>query len=404
MNPHKFDLQVRGWIVEAVQTKPLISFSDLVNELPGVDPNEIVRGLKELGNITLGRDTPRFIQDIQEHPIKLPVPHPLDYDWRFVPETIDYLFIRIDRLNLASPGLCFLGAPTLFRAAYERGITSPFYLVDASAVSAAAAQGAAPNKVFTTDLLTGTIPDLKAGIVVTDPPWYEEFVRSFLWAAAQIVQPGGTVLLSFPPIGTRPLIEEEWARTEAFAQQLGLSVREKETSLKYQSPPFEQNAMRAAQHDYIHTDWRPGVLVMFEKTGECQVPRPLAQSHQEEWAEQSLLGVRWKFCCQQVLDGSPVLKQITPGDILNSVSRRDPRRDNADVWTSGNRIYSCENTTRLRLITKALAAGVRPDTYISDLLGRELNQAEGEAVLLAARQVTKVTSLELQEYLLNWGG
>ena len=404
MNPHNFDLQVLDWIVEAVGAQPLISFSDLVNELPGVDPNEVARGLKGLGNITLGRDIPRFLQDLQQHAIKLPVPHPLDYDWRFVPETIDYLFTRIDRLNLASPGLCFLGAPTRLRAAHERGITAPFYLVDASDVSAAATQGAAPNKVFLTDLLTGTVPDLQAGLVVTDPPWYEEYVRSFLWAAAQIVQPGGFVLLSFPPVGTRPLIAEEWTRIEAFAQQLGLSVREKATSLKYQSPPFEQNAMRAAHHDYIHTDWRPGVLVLFEKTGECRTPRPLAQSYQEEWAEQSLLGVRWKFRRQQVLDGSPVLEQITPGDILNSVSRRDPRRDNADVWTSGNRIYSSGNTMRLALITKALAAGIRPDTYISELLGRDLSRAEGEAVLFAGRQVAKVTSLELQEYLLNWGG
>lgn len=162
--------------------------------------------------------------------------------------------------------------------------------------------------------------------------------------------------------------------------------------------------MRAAHHDYIHADWRPGVLVTFEKIGECRASRPTPPSRQEDWSEQSLLGIRWKFKGQQVINGSPVLKQITPGDILNSVSRRDPRRDNAHVWTSGNRIYSCENTKQLTLITKALAAGVRPDTYISEHFGRELNKAESETVLLAARQVAKVTSLELQEYLLNWGG
>ncbi len=404
MSPHNFDLQVRDWIIEAVDAKPLISFSDLVNKLPGVDPNDIARGLKGLSNITLGRDIPRILEDLQQHSIKLPVPHALDFDWRFAPDTINYLFDRIDRFNLISPSVCFLGAPTLFRAAHERGGPGPFYLVDASNGSAAALEAAVPNRVFVTDLLTGIIPELQVSIVVTDPPWYEEFVRAFLWAAAQMVQPGGFVLLSFPPIGTRPLIEEEWARTEAFAQDLGLTVRETEAYLKYQSPPFEQNALKAAHHDYVHTDWRTGVFVLLERTGECLTPRPLVPNHREEWDEESLLGVRWKFRRQPVAAGSPILKQITPGDILNSVSRRDPRRRSIDVWTSGNRIYACENTAQLALITRALTTGKRPDTYISALLGIDLEPAARNAVIFAAKQIAKVTALELQEYLLNWGG
>lgn len=87
MNSHKFDLQVRDWIIEAVESRPLISFSDLVNELPGVDPNEIARGLEGIGARALGQDMPHLPQDLQKHAIKFPVPHPLDYDWRFASET-----------------------------------------------------------------------------------------------------------------------------------------------------------------------------------------------------------------------------------------------------------------------------------------------------------------------------
>jgi len=256
----------------------------------------------------------------------------------------------------------------------------------------AALQSTMQNKVFLTDLTSGNIPDVHANTVVADPPWYEDLTKSFLWAAAQIVEPRGFVFLSFPPIGTRPLVLEEWERVENFANDLGLMVRKKETSLKYESPPFEQNAMKAAQHGYVHSDWRPGVLVVFEKIGECRVARPVVRAQRECWTEQSLLGIRWKFRNSPVQSGSPMLKEIVPGDILDSVSRRDPRRAKADVWTSGNRIYSCENPQQLALITHALQAGIRPDTCIANSLGRKLGEDESQAVAFAAKQVASVTA------------
>jgi hypothetical protein len=84
------------------------------------------------------------------------------------------------------------------------------------------------------------------------------------------------------------------------------------------------------------------------------------------------------------------------------VSRRDPRRAKADVWTSGNRIFACPDTASLQLIAKALAAGTRPDTYISAVLGRKLTEAERQHILFAAKEIAMITARELQEYLLNW--
>lgn len=336
------------------------------------------------------------------HAIKLPVPHPLDFDWRFTSETISDLLRRIDELDLTAHGVCLLGAPTLFRACVERRANKPFYLIDASVASAQALQGA-HGRIFVTDLLTQRLPDLRAGVVVTDPPWYEEFIRAFLWAAAQLVELGGSVLLSFPPVGTRPHIEDEWNRTQSFAQRLGLTLRDKSLSLKYVSPPFEQNALCAARHQYVQPDWRPGVLVIFEKTEECREPRPTNDLYQPQWAEQTVLGVRWRFRLQeQQNECRPRLVEAVPGDILDSVSRRDPRRAKADVWTSGNRIFACPDTASLQLIAKALAAGTRPDTYISLVLGRKLTEAERQHILFAAKEVATITARELQEYLLNW--
>ena len=336
------------------------------------------------------------------HVIKLPVPHPLDFDWRFTSETISDLLRRVNEVYPTAGGVCFLGAPTLFRAAVERSMARPFYLVDAS-VSCAKAVQDAPGRMFVSDLLTEALPDLRAAVVVSDPPWYEEFIRAFLWAAAQLVEVGGSVLLSFPPVGTRPYIEDEWKQTQNFAQRLGLTLRERSLSLKYVSPPFEQNALRAAHHQYVQPDWRPGVLVLFEKTGECREPRPSSDICHLKWSEQSLLGVRWRFRPQQQPTVCrPLLVEAVPGDILDSVSRRDPRRAKADVWTSGNRIFACPNTGSLESIVKALASGIRPDTYVSEFLGRKLSQAERQDVLLAAKDVATITARELREYLADW--
>lgn len=379
-----------------------MSLNELVNTLPGVHPNDIAREASGIAGLALTDQAAPLSRERDRHAMKLPVPHPLDFDWRFTSETIDELFRLVNERDQSGSGLCFLGAPTLFRAAVERGMDRPFYLVDASVASAQALQEA-QGRIFVCDLLTDPLPDLRAAVVVSDPPWYEEFVRAFIWAAAQLVEVGGSVLLSFPPVGTRPYIEDEWKRTQNFAQQLGLTLREKSLSLKYVSPPFEQNALRAAHHQYVQPDWRPGILVLFEKTGECQEPRPSSEVCHTKWSEQSVLGVRWRFRPQQQpIVCRPLLVEAVPGDILDSVSRRDPRRAKGDVWTSGNRIFACPNTASLELVTKAVANGIRPDTYVSSVLRRKLSQTEKREVLLAAKAITTITARELREYLSDW--
>jgi hypothetical protein len=402
VNSEEYNIQIRQWIAAAAGIRASISLNELVNTLPGVHPNDIAREFAALSGLTLTNEVARPTRRALRHTIKLPVPHPLEFDWRFTSETINFLLRRIEETGHSADGLCFLGAPALFRAALEHRLSKPFYLVDASVTCTQAFAGE-PNKVFVTDLLKQRPPALRVGIVVTDPPWYEESIRAFLWAAAQLVPMGGTVLLSFPPIGTRPHIEDEWSRIKKFAEQLGLAPIGKSLSLKYASPPFEQNALRAARHQYIHPDWRQGVLVQFEKTGKCREPRPTTDTTHDKWTEQSIRGVRWKFRQQQQrTECRPLLIEAVPGDILDSVSRRDPRRATADVWTSGNRIFASLDTASLELIARAVAAGARPDTYLSDALGRQLTPSECRAVLLTANQIETITSRELSEYMVNW--
>lgn len=45
--------------------------------------------------------------------------------------------------------------------------------------------------------------------------------------------------------------------------------------------------------------------------------------------------------------GTDPLEKIVEGDILDSVSRRDKRRDHPNVWTSTNHVYRTSNPEQL---------------------------------------------------------
>jgi dihydroorotase-like cyclic amidohydrolase len=92
------------------------------------------------------------------------------------------------------------------------------------------------------------------------------------------------------------------------------------------------------------------------------------------------------------------LRSIVPGDILPSVSRRDPRRANADVWTSGNRIFACGGTSTLVTIIDALAARQMPEVAVEVQEGRTLAAGEAALVATAAQQVQDVVKWESAEF------
>jgi len=95
---------------------------------------------------------------------------------------------------------------------------------------------------------------------------------------------------------------------------------------------------------------------------------------------------------------SPVLRSIIPGDVLPSVSRRDPRRNDATVWTSGNRIFGCDGTATLATIIEGINAGEAPDITVGVQQGRALTSSERILVAEAVQQVRNVVQWESAEF------
>src|ERR1700722_12828853 len=92
---NSFSELVDGWVLEALKSG-VIEFGPLVCALPGVYPSVVRNAIRRLARSRgiLIEPLQRTLPDLsidwplrQGHSVQLalPVPHPLDFDWRFAP-------------------------------------------------------------------------------------------------------------------------------------------------------------------------------------------------------------------------------------------------------------------------------------------------------------------------------
>lgn len=324
------------------------------------------------------------------------MPHPLDFDWRFTGDTIGLIWQIIRELAHPRANVALLGTPSLAAAIDPRKELGSITLHERNPNHH---RSLAEGITFACcDVLRDHIQPASNEVVVADPPWYEPETIGFLWTASTLSRLGGHVLLSLPPVATRPGINGERERITAAAAGFGLEfLRLSDGVLRYGTPFFETNAMRAAGVP-VTNDWRLGDLAVFRRTeGECG-PRPVMDTG-TAWMERSLGLTRFKL--QQTTSPgfvSPVLRSLVPGDVLPSVSRRDPRRKDATVWTSGNRIFGCDGTATLATIIDGINAGEVPEFIVGMQHGRTLTTNERVLVATAVQQVRNVVKWESAEF------
>jgi hypothetical protein len=408
-----FEDAVDHWVLDALASG-VRSFDRLVASLPGVYPSIALHSLQRLEtaqkiSAELWTALVKSAQAIREplnhsyHQVRLPVPHPLDYDWRFSDSAVKHLLNECAALTRRGDAIVLLGTPSLLRMGSEQSYPRQLILLEANrTVTDMLTQTVPEAQVFRCDAMRDTLPNLKATAVVLDPPWYPEYIQSFLWAACQLCKIGGYILISMPPVGTRPGMEREWANTLNWAQQIGLTPLKLElAALSYVTPPFELNGLRAEGLHAVSREWRRSDLAVFSRTHQTKVPRPKVQQQEDFWQEEVLHGVRVRIR-QPNLSGfaDPSLISIVPGDVLQSVSRRDSRRQLADVWTSGNRIFACQGRGVLWQILRALAVGRSPHEVLASALGHPLSLVEAELVSRTTERIANIISTEQKENLL----
>lgn len=408
-----FEQSVERWVLHAIASG-VNTFDQLVKALPSVDP---IVAFSALQRLSAGSSPPHNALEKLTNPVKqtltrsfyaryqigLPLPHPLDFDWRFTDASVEYLLKSCEELTAFNDTIVLLGTPSLFQGGLTLSWQRSMILLEANATMTNCLNlSTSRSQVVHSDLLKDEFQTRSAAAVMMDPPWYPEHIQSFLWSACQFCHLGGHIFVSLPPVGTRPGIDREWKDTLAWANRLGLElVRREELSLSYLTPAFERNAFRVAGIPAVERDWRRGDLAIFSRKKLIQLPRPKVARQEDIWAEVNLLGVRIRV---RPWSGSgfenPKLVPILPGDVLTTVSRRDPRRQLADIWTSGNRIFICRGRSILWQVLQAILTGDQPHDVVEVFLKRSLHPNEAVLVSETTEQILSLISTEQKENLL----
>lgn len=332
------------------------TFATLLRALPAVYPTEALASLDRLNDAGFIADDVllRLRQQASSRRVErpegrslLPLPHPLNFEWRFTADASRDLLNTATALTQPHARILMFGTPGLAVEAISLPTNRHLaFLGEDNAVTRRLmnlnkATGAPLSIAF----CTGGLPRDSADAVLLDPPWYNDFIRPMLAAAATACRSDGVVLVSLPPIGTRATAEADREVAKRFAARLGLEpVDECPLSIAYDTPFFEANAL-AAVGLFAPARWRRGDLVIFRKTRRSTRPATVT-TRRPIWIEVAVGRMR-VFIKPDPMHGGGLsgLIPLIPDDVLPSVSRRDMRRRGAQVWTSGNRVFQTDNVS-----------------------------------------------------------
>jgi hypothetical protein len=263
--------------------------------------------------------------------------HPLDFEWYFTKKTSEDL--AEDLSKQAEEVLC-LSAPTV--AAAVSRLQRRVVLVDHNPMILHRVKGDMRFLQFIIADIANPLP-LKDHFdaVFFDAPWYPEFVSLWLWRASQLVRAGGLIAFAlFPPL-LRSTAKTERDRILNQASQLG-PIEVQEAALLYDTPLFEQEAM--AQSGLVMTSgWRRADLAVLRVTNtpERSAATAITISQPEEIWDSFLIGTQVVKLRHNIGNKGDFILAPVEGCtdyVLPSVSRRDPRRKQIDLWTSRNRV------------------------------------------------------------------
>lgn len=344
-----------GWLRE-LGDEVIIDLNLVFDQLPGVYPTTLIklwhRELQRRG--LTPRDTEQYVaSDVSKPDDQLPVGHPVDYDWRFTPASaLELVQLALEGASAGEP-VVHLGTPTTFLRCALPDAQHQHVLLDRNTaiLDALVSRGVSPpHLMFGIDLRAVRRLHLSAGAAIVDPPWYLDDTLLFLRVAAELCRPGATVVLCQPASGTRPGVEQERALLVDRVSVLGLDLHVlRSAGVRYLTPHFEAVSLRAAARGAnIPTGWRRGDVLIFKRLSRS-VATVQNSAQDTQWREVRFGPVRIKLAEQPT--GTDV-GSLVRGDVLATVSRRDPARKRIGMWTSGNRVFTLANPLVIfRLIT-----------------------------------------------------
>jgi hypothetical protein len=161
---------------------------------------------------------------------------------------------------------------------------------------------------------------------------------------------------------------------------------------EYETPFFERNALRAEGLSAPPV-WRRGDVLVFRKSRSIT---PASMGRRKARGSTEFTIGRMRVFLRAAEDpwtgqSDDLLRQIVPGDILPTVTRRDPRRRSATVFTSGNRIFASPDSRRI-----ALAAAIAGKGDINSSL-HGIPAGDRYAIERATYALTQLADIEATE-------
>ena len=408
-----FDERIEAWVSHA--RRPGMRFRELLAALPSVYPTLVlaaVRRMASRGQIRPADSLALCVQTRQREQVHrpsdlLPLPHPLNFEWRFTPETSRSLLNGARDLTDSSSPVLLFGTPGVAAQAIVSPIDRPTeFLGEENLVTRRILR---LNAMMGLPLrLVDTRPSsrITAGAIIVDPPWYLDYQIPMLTAAASRLRPSGFILFSAPPEGVRASAESERQLLLCSADRLGLElIGVYPSELCYETPFFERNALAAAGV-LVDYPWRRGDLMVFRKAADSPKLAIRVLDRPCEWQEVEIGRMRVFVRTGGKQFAELGLSSVVDGDVLPSVSRSDPRRPHAAVWTSGNRLFDTTDATSV-IQAAVLAARARLGSSTSPLTWCTIPGRN--AVERMARKLVAISAREADEEragrgLTSWSG
>lgn len=329
-------------------------------------------------------------------PDPLPVAHPVHAEWRFTPESAkDLVGLAVAELP-PTEAVLHIGTPSTFLFGVFADHEHRHILVDQSApvIDALANQDVkAPHAMIGVDLLDVSRMYFSAGSAILDPPWYVDDTLAFVEAAQEACRLNATILLCQPMLGTRPGVAQERESILRRVALAGLKLdRVLSGAVRYMMPHFEASALRAeGLNEAVPATWRRGDVLVLRTTGSPK--RPRVDNRQKGWREVKFGPVRIMLAAHPT---GPDLGDLAPGDVLSTVSRRDPRRARIGFWTSGNRVFTIADPARVGELVEMCHIDLMNEQFTLD---RTISHSARLGVDRAvAGKLYRVLKLELEEH------
>lgn len=357
-------------VVRALGAQPpsaSVDLTALVRLADGAFPTEVRQFVQEL--LTgKGRGQVVDYQPIARYALtcatsRLPLPHPLDYEWRFSDAGADAIAELLQVDDRSDPRIALLGTPALAESIARRRPSEDVTLFEQRPEACDALRPLL--KVVCGDV-ADAVPGREGSFAaaVADPPWYPAVTAKFIAAAAALLCTDGRLLLCVPGASTRPGLGAEREKLVSHAVECGLAYEGIDAgAVEYESPPFELAALEAAGLPGFDPFWRRGDLMRFRRRDDAG-PADDAVRRQPDatgaggWREVRAGQTRVRVDVSRSI-GSHILGEVVPGDVLDSVSSRDVRRGLANVWTTTNRLFASSEPALLVAELTALSAATR---------------------------------------------